>query len=246
MTTKALSTERAISPMRREFAQYYVGEARLSPGKAAKMAGFQGDHHNIGQKLLRLPEMQVYIRQIFGELDFERENAPVLLADELLTIAMFDPREMFEVSDTGDYFTTKSIPELPRRVAICIKSVTAAKIIVDGDRMMATKLEFYDKLKAAETLGKWLGMEKRDGGVLEDLEPTPSWTGINVVGLPEKVMQNAKEAIHQIREASVISVSSSPVESTGDTAERPGDDELRPITGSGPDSADDKSDNEIL
>lgn len=207
-----LAPMKRISSQRMEYCVAFVGEGRLNPRKSAEIAKYKGDCANVGKKLLRLPEIQQCIRDLFGQLDFDRENAPVMLADELLTMAMFNPQDIFEQSDSGEYFTIRSIADMPRSTAICIKSITAAKIMVDGERIMASKLEFYDKYKAAEILGRWLGMEKRDGGVLEDLEPTPVWQGMTVIGLPQEHKEDVKDFIQGLRPVSAITSSSDVIE----------------------------------
>lgn len=223
LVTLSNDVEIRITPKQRAFCHAYMGGESMNPAAAVEEAGYETTSAQaMGLELLKQANIQQYIRELSQDLDFPREMLPSTLADKVKAIALCDPRKAFRRDEDGNIVRIPVI-EMPPEVAACIKSMTEIRIKQGDQWVQGFKYEFYDKLKAAELLGRWLGMENRKDPLLTDLEPQPEWSGLIVEGLPAERQEDGdvtsdeqqREAARQVRALSTFEESDQVVEVAG-------------------------------
>ena len=213
-----------LTDRQRQFCREFMGDQQMDPGAAMVAAGYSSESPtHEGRKLLRKANIQQYLRELSQDLDFPREMLPATLAENAKAIAMFDPRKAFKRDAAGNVVLLDVI-DMPHGVAVCIKSMTEVRIRQGDQWIQGFKCEFYDKLKAMELIGRWLGMENRKDPLQTDLEPQPEWAGLIVEGLPaertedqdEPSEEQRTEQARQVRALSTFEEGDLIIEETGD------------------------------
>jgi len=80
---------------------------------------------------------------------------------ELARIAFCDATQIYEPNSNGEGFSLKSLDQIPLDLRRCIKTIEQRPIVTKEDGYIGnaiTKVSFYDKVKANELLGKYLGI----------------------------------------------------------------------------------------
>lgn len=223
--------EKPLTAKQRDFARLYLGECRNNAQAACKIAGYSDPKS--GWRLLQQANIQAYLRLLVQTLDFDREQAPSVLFDEMLNLATFDPITLCDTTGDGKLFVRK-LDELPRHARICIKSMKEVSIRMDDGKFeRVQQIEFYDRIRAAELAGRWIGMERKDGGILDDSDPVPQWTGINVI-LGDGGIDDAGNTLAAVRALQYIEGSEEAIDIEATPTERSEGDGLEPNTPVGP------------
>lgn len=116
-----------------------------------------------GSRLLRNAKVSNYI----GERIKEREKRTEITQDDVVRSLkmILDANVTDVVNAKGQYkITVKDTSEIPKELQFAIKSIKPSKAGIE--------VEFYDKLRAAELLGKHLGMFTDKFEVTSDLGVT--------------------------------------------------------------------------
>jgi len=163
----------ALSAKRQAFVDAYLGEACRNAAKAYCIAyGVEMSHsvYTSASRLLRNVDIR---KAIDAPMKVERTRIQAQLQDlvnEMMLIAAARPEDYMTIdAETGEC-RPKAFQDLPEGASAAIKKVREKRVIKecpDGETMILTddwSYEFYDKMKAIETIGKHLGgfIDKRE------------------------------------------------------------------------------------
>jgi phage terminase small subunit len=178
--------DKVLSPMRKKFARKYVEDmTENAPYSAARAAGFKNPAQD-GETLLDNPDIQLEIerqresilREVEKQIGPNDDRYAVNQANVIREIARI------AYSDHTDYYNFEteecilsSGKKLPRDQTAAIHTIIFKEIkMADGSiKMKPTKVQLYDKTKALDMLGRFLGIFEKDnkqrayGATIEDV-----------------------------------------------------------------------------
>ena len=129
----------------------------LNVDDACKRSGY---HKNNGYKLLKHPHVMETVRIEMRKRAIKSELKAETVLTELYGIATSDVTDAFESTKDGG-LVLKELKEMPIEIRRAIKSIQHQPI-VSGEGLFTgyykTKVDFYDKVRALELLGRHLGM----------------------------------------------------------------------------------------
>lgn len=178
--------DKVLSPNRKKFVRKYLEQmAPENPALAAKEAGFKNPYDD-GYTLLRNPDIQYQIEQQREEIleEVSKQIGPnddryaVNQANVIREIARM---AYSDITDYYDFATGESIlcsgMKLNRDQTAAINTVLfKEEKLKDGTtKMKPTKVQLYDKTKALDMLGRFLGIFEKDnkqrayGATIEDV-----------------------------------------------------------------------------
>jgi len=178
--------DKVLSPARKKFVRKYVEQMMPEePVLAARDAGFKNPYQD-GYTLLRNPDVRYQIEQQREEI-LEEVNKQIGPNDDRYAVNQANViREIARMaySDITDYYdfeTGESAlgpgQKLTRDQTAAINTVIFKEIkMADGSvKMKPTKVQLYDKTKALDMLGRFLGIFEKDnkqrayGATIEDV-----------------------------------------------------------------------------
>ena len=150
---KAGASAQATAERRRLFVEAYLTNGH-NGAEAARAAGYGARHaKGAAVRVLALPAVRALLaaraRQVaeLAEMNTDRWAA------DLMAVAHFDPGELYDESGT-----LIPLPKLPEHVRRAIQSID----VVEG----GTKLKFWNKNQALETMGRHLGLYNKHNSQL--------------------------------------------------------------------------------
>jgi hypothetical protein len=178
--------DKVLSPMRKKFVRKYVEDmTENAPFNAARAAGFKNPIQD-GETLLNNPDIRYQIEQQ-RESILEEVNKQIGPNDDRYAVNQANViREIARMaySDITDYYDFKTgesslgpDQKLTRDQTAAIHTVIFKEIkMTDGSvKMKPTKVQLYDKTKALDMLGRFLGIFEKDnkqrayGATIEDV-----------------------------------------------------------------------------
>lgn len=138
-----------ITPKQRIFIEEYCRDLNVS--RAARVAGYC--HKKEGQRLMEKKHILDAINKRLKQTDvFVGPTIPRIL-QELMCIAFFDPKELFDENGTP-----RPLSEIPEGVRRCIAGIEFAMEGRGDEAVTIKKYKIIDKHKALENLGRHLAM----------------------------------------------------------------------------------------
>jgi len=161
--------KRGLTPKQRRFVQEYLKD--LNATKAATRAGYSAKTaEHIGYQLLQKTTVQEQIQKAQEKIAAKSEKTVDDIVRELTRLAFSNMSEYVEFGGKKG-LVIKDISEMGEDAKRCVSEVSITKS--KGGGRLAFKL--YDKVKALELLGRYLGAEKprkheltgKDGGPIK-------------------------------------------------------------------------------
>jgi len=166
----------ALTDKQRRWADAMMGEAKMNPWSAVKMAGYE-DGTAVGMtayKNLRHPRIREYLRLVMRAQAKDMLVSRARVTQELSAVAYSDLSEILDIDGRGQVtLKAASLAELPEQVRVSVRKLTVSE---DADGNPKIILEMHDKLKALDLLAK-LGVEPLED---EDKDLT-HFTGLEII-----------------------------------------------------------------
>lgn len=151
-----------LSPRHFVFAAEYILD--FNPTRAYKAAGFKGK--NVASKaylILNMPQVQAEIRLLLKRRQEERKLTSDKIIEELSKVALADIREIFD--EQGNIINPKLMSDTLAASIASIELYQSGKAgtAAGGPAHFPAKvknLRRWDKMKALELLGRYLGLDK--------------------------------------------------------------------------------------
>jgi phage terminase small subunit len=131
---------------------------------AARRAGYNGSNRNLyirGRKLLANPVIAEAVRKQAESLFQKLEITAADVIRELACVATLDPRDLYDIDAEGNS-VPKPLHMIPDRARRAIKSIKVRRTRGQKD-VEVIALEVWDKVEAAQVLGRIMGLLKGDG-----------------------------------------------------------------------------------
>lgn len=178
-----------IKPEERIIAEVYLTDGKFSNKKTAAIVGCTSDKVN---EVVKLPAVKDYMNWLLDLRGFKVKAIRNDLLKELVSCAKANIADVIETTTTDDGWAilkVKEIDKLPREVQSAIKSIRVTNVVdKEGNQKQNVEITMHDKIRSAEVLGKWTGMEleaKKEENEIEAGEPM-QLVGFNIVA-PKRV-----------------------------------------------------------
>lgn len=154
------SAYESLSPKRRRFVDEYLVD--LNATQAAIRAGYsQKTARSQGQRLLTNVDVAAAISEGRNRLSERTQVTQEMVIEELRRIAFLDIRSLFTWDEErACYVASRELTEAEAAAVSGVKAKTTSYTTDDGvtETRIELELKTYDKLRALENLGKYLGM----------------------------------------------------------------------------------------
>jgi len=145
-----------LSDRRRLFAQEYLKD--LNATAAALRAGYAAGSAKVsGHKLMHTPEVVALIEAAQAKLREKNDVTVERIVEELRRVGLSDLRQVFD-----EHGKLRSLADLPEEVAAMLASVkVVTRPVAGGDKgdvEYVHEIKAWDKVRALELLGKYLGI----------------------------------------------------------------------------------------
>lgn len=151
-----------LTPKEQAFVKLYPVE--MCPTKAARRAGYSPKNaRHMARQLMQKPEIRDAIRQALEKRYKKYEAEADKVIQDLADIAHLDKTIVFQVVDGELQVTDTDL--LPKRVRRCISKISQTQ--------HGIRVEFDDRVKALELLGRYLALFHDNLNVSGGLKTTP-------------------------------------------------------------------------
>ncbi len=163
----------ALTPQMQRFAEELCANG-FRAADAYDAAGYQAEgaaRRSQVYKLLRTARVRAHIDAHLATLADDARTRTGAILERLGEVATFDPGEVFDF--TGDRIVLRQAHAIPAAARRCIKKVKCTtQRLGEGGPILEEKveLEFHDRVRADELLGKY---RRVFGGRGEELRPVP-------------------------------------------------------------------------